>query len=78
MKITKQMQKTAIDILMEFRLTNSMEEVVAAYERVIEQYGLYKDPFTGLPCTSDEWYKSSLEYDRQAMMELYGHCDGLE
>lgn len=78
MKITKQMQKVAADILMEFMFTRDMNEVIEAYQRVFEQYGLCSDPFTGCPCTPDEWCDSQLEYEKQTMIERYGHCDGLE
>jgi hypothetical protein len=78
MKITKTMQKVAVDILMEFRCTRDMDEVIEAYHKVFERYGLCSDPFTGCPCTPDEWYDNQLEYERQTMLELYGHCDGLD
>lgn len=78
MKVTKTMQKVAVDILMEFMFTRDMDEVIEAYKRVLEQYGLCEDPFTSCPCTPDEYYESKLEYEKQAMIERYGHCDGLE
>ena len=72
------MQKVAVDILMEFMFTRDMEEVVEAYKRVFEKYGLCTDPFTRCPCTPDEYCDSQLEYERQIMIERYGHCDGLD
>lgn len=78
MKITKTMQRVAVNILMEFMYTRDMNEVVEAYHRVLEQYGLCEDPFTSCPCTPEEWSKSKLEYEKQTMIEMYGHCDGLE
>lgn len=78
MKITKTMQKVAADILMHFLYTSNMDEVIEAYNTVMEKYGLCEDPFTRCPCTSEEYCKSSLEYERQAMIERYGHCDGLD
>ena len=78
MKITKTMQKVAADILMHFLCTNNMDEVVEAYNTVMKKYGLCEDPFTKCPCTPDEYYESSLEYERQTMIERYGHCDGLD
>ena len=77
-KITPTMQKVAADILMEFLMTRNMDEVVEAYNRVFERYGLCDDPFTGVPCTPAEYVESKLEYEKQIMMERYGHCDGLE
>jgi len=78
MKITKTMQKVAADILMEFMFARDMDEVIETYQRVFERYGLCSDPFTSCPCTPDEWCDSQLEYERQTMIERYGHCDGLE
>ena len=78
MKITKAMQKVAADILMEFMFTRDMDEVIEAYQRVFERYGLCSDPFTGCPCTPDEYWDSKLEYEKQTMIERYGHCDGLD
>lgn len=78
MKITKTAQKVAADILMEFLFTNNMDDVVKAYDRVMEQYGLCEDPFTRCPCTPDEYWDNKLEYEKQTMIERYGHCDGLD
>lgn len=78
MKITKTAQKVAADILMEFMFTRDMDEVIEAYNRAFERYGLCNDPFTSCPCTPDEYVESKLEYDKQTMIERYGHCDGLD
>ena len=78
MKITKNMQKTAADILMHFMFIRDMNEVIEVYKTVMKKYDLREDPFTGCPCTPDEWYDSQLEYEKQIMIEKYGHCDGLE
>lgn len=78
MKITKKMQKVAADVLMEFMFTRDMNEVIEAYNRVFERYGLCEDPFTRCPCIPEEWYKSWLEYEKQTMIEKYGHCDGVD
>ena len=75
MKITKTMQKVAVDILMEFMFTQDMDEVVEAYDRVFERYGLCNDPFTHTPCTPEEYCKNSLEYEKQVMIERYGYYD---
>ena len=72
------MQKVAADILIQFLFTHNMDEVVDVYNRVKEQYNLYDDPFTGVPCTPEEWAESKLEYEKQVAIEKYGHCDGLE
>ena len=77
-KITHTMQKVACDILTQFLFTRNMDEVVAAYNNVMEEYELCEDPFTHTPCTFEEFCKMQIEYEKQAMIEKYGHCDGLE
>lgn len=78
MKITKTMQQVAADILTRFMFAQNMDDVMKEWDIVYEQYGLYSDPFTGIPCTTEEYFESQLEYERQTMIEKYGHCDGLE
>lgn len=78
MKITKAMQKTVSYILTQFMFADTLEEALDIWNNVYEQYELCTDPFTGCPCTPDEYNKNSLEYQRQIMMERYGHCDGLD
>lgn len=78
MKITKTAQKVAADILTQFAFAHDIDEVIEIYNRVCEQYDLCNDPFTGVPCTPDEYAESKLEYDKQVMFERYGHCDGLD
>ena len=77
-KITSTMQKVACDILTQFLFTRNMDEVVAAYDKVMEEYELCEDPFTHTPCTFEEFCKMQIEYEKQAMVQKYGHCDGLE
>lgn len=77
-KITSTMQKVACDILTQFLFTRNMDEVVAAYNKVMEEYELCEDPFTHTPCTFEEYCKMQIEYEKQAMIERYGHCDGME
>lgn len=43
----------------------------------IKQYNLEEDPFTKLPCSTKEYVKNNLEYERQIMVERYGHHDGI-
>lgn len=83
MKITSTMQKVAVDILedIEIYMMNHHDvpdEIYNLYNRVINDYGLYRDPFIGMVCTSTEYARSQLEYNKQTMLEHYGHCDGLE
>lgn len=84
-KITNTMQKVAADILSDFEILTmthngpyTFGEIWAIVRKHVDGYGLCEDPFTRMLCTSDEWVKNSLEYDRQTMYEKYGHCDGLE
>lgn len=77
-KITKRDQKVAAEILTQFMFTRDMLDVVAVWKQVYEKYGLCDDPFTHTPCTPEEYCKNNLEYEKQAMIEKYGHCDGLE
>ena len=84
-KITSTMQKVAVDILQDFEILvmthngpYTFEEIWDIVKQHEEKYGLCKDPFTSMICTSNEYCKNSLEYDRQVMYEKYGHWDSLE
>ena len=78
MKFAKEAQKAAADILTRLLFAQDMDDVVGVWDCIYEEYNLCDDPFTGCPCTPDEYCKNKLEYDRQTMMERYGHCDGLD
>ena len=83
MKITPTMQKVAVDILKDieiYMMTHKTvpDEISALYDRVFDKYELCRDPFTGMVCTTKECFENHLEYEKQIMMERYGHCDGLE
>ena len=87
-KITHTMQKVAVDILNDLEVILMMhdevhqpltaEAIIAVIDKHEKQYALFHDPFTGMLCTAEEYMKNSLEYEKQAMMSRYGHCDGLE
>ena len=86
-KITHTMQKVAVDILQDLEIILMMhkqhepytaEEIIAVINKHEEKYALCHDPFTGMLCTSEEYMENSLEYEKQAMMSRYGHCDGLD
>lgn len=84
-KITPTMQKVAVDILQDFEFLlmsyngpYTFEEIWDIMKQHEEKYGLCKDPFTSMICTSEEYEKNSLKYDRAVMYEKYGHWDGLE
>ena len=78
MKITKTMQKVAADILTQFMFTKDMDDVMRVWDNIYKQYDLCADPFTGCPCVPEEYCKNKLEYERQMMIEQFGHCDGLD
>ena len=83
MKITKTMQKVAVDILEDIEIymmthDDTPDGIVQIYDRVFNEYGLCRDPFTGMVCTSEEWGKNQLKYEKDIMMERYGHCDGMD
>lgn len=77
-KITDSIQKVVADILIGLSFCKDMIDVDKYYDVVFQSYNLHLDPFVGLPCSSKEYEKSCLEYDRQRMIEKYGHCDGLD
>lgn len=84
-QITNSAQKVAVNILSDFEILTmqhngpyTFEEVWAIVKKHADYYGLMEDPFTRMLCTSNEWAKSRLEYDRQTMYEKYGHWDGLD
>ena len=84
-KITNTMQTVAVDILQDFEILTmthngpyTFEEIWAIVQKHAEYFGLCEDPFTRMLCTSEEYMENSLEYEKQAMMSRYGHCDGLE
>lgn len=83
LKITNKMQEVAVDILEElevYMMTHDdvPKEIIEIFDKMFKKYNLQCDPFTQMVCTTKEWAKNSLEYDRQLMMERYGHCDGLD
>lgn len=75
-KINMRDQKVAADILTEFAFVNNMDEFWSAYNNIFKRYNLGDDPFTNLPVSTEEYGKNKLSYEKQTMIELYGHCDG--
>ncbi len=76
-KITLKMQQVAVDILIRFICADAIVSP-DIYNEIMTDYNLMSDPFTSLPCTPSEYVDSHREYERQIMMEKYGHCDGLD
>ena len=76
------MQKVAVDILQEIEIymmsvKEYPDEIQQIFDKMYERYELCKDPFTGMVCTTKEFFENQLEYEKQCMIERYGHCDGL-
>ena len=71
-------QRVAADILTSLYFLTSKDDFETLCKDIYERYELNKDPFTGLPCSDKDYFDNCLEYDRQVMMEKYGHCDGLD
>lgn len=78
MKINEKTQRIVADVLTQFMTTKTMDDVATVWNQIYEQYGLCDNPFTHTPCSPGEYEKDRLEYDKQIMIERYGHCDGLE
>lgn len=77
-KPSEKEQKIVAKILTEFMFVNDMDEVWQVWKDIYKRYELCEDPFTYTPCTPKEYSENRLEYDRQIMMEMYGHYDGLD
>ena len=76
--ITDKEQRIVAEILTAFMFVKDMEEVHKVWENIYNSYALCDDPFTHCPCSSKEAIENQLEYERQVMMDRYGHCDGLD
>lgn len=78
-KLTDKEQRVAASILTEYVIAHNDKGFnTEFFDSVMNDYELCKDPFTQLPCSPREYADNSLEYDRQAMIQRYGHCDGLD
>lgn len=77
-KITKTQQRIASDILTAFMFVKDMGEHDKVWKDLYDFYELNIDPFTYTSCATEDYYTKQREYERQIMMEKYGHCDGLE
>lgn len=76
-EITEKEQRIAVDIL-EHLIFSNTRLPKEFFDKMMERYELRQDPFSGLPCTTEEYVKNHIEYDRQCMFEKYGHCDGMD
>ena len=84
-KITHTMQEVAVNILGDFEILTmthngpyTFEEIWAIVQKHVDGYGLCEDPFTRMICTSKEAIENQLEYEKQEMINRYGHCDWLD
>lgn len=75
--ITNSMQEVAVDILIDIITEEYHGEPLKKefFDRIMERYDLWEDPFTHLPCTSKEYAKLQKEYNDQLMMEKYGYVE---
>lgn len=71
-------QKVAAEILTSFMFVRTMEDVQRIWKETYDAFDLYDDPFTGCPVSPSEYADNNIKYQRQSMIEKYGHCDGLE
>lgn len=76
-KLTDKEQRIVAEILTAFMFTKNMDDVMRVWQEIYNAYELCDDPFTHTPCSPKEYAENSLEYDRQSMINQYGHCDGL-
>ena len=70
--------KLVAEILTPFMFVRTMEDMWRVWKETYDAYGLYDDPFTGCPVSPGEYADNNLKYQKQSMIEKYGHCDGLE
>ena len=77
-KISERDRQVAAEILTQFMFTRTMDDVWRVWNDIYKQYDLCDDPFTKCPCSPKEYTENNLEYQKQLMIEKYGHCDWLE
>ena len=77
-KITEKDRKLVADILTQFMFAKSMDDVVEVWNSLFNFYDLKEDPYTKIPVSPEDYYDSKNKYERDTMLEKYGHCDGLE
>ena len=80
LKLTAQdkIQIAIADVLTQFMLCKNEQDFHDTFARIEQQYNLESDPFTGCPCSQIEYEINKLEYEKQIMIEKYGHCDGVK
>lgn len=76
-KLTLSEQRAVANVLTAFAFVEDETGFHSVWKNFYDAYELMEDPFTKLPCAPKDYYKHRLEYDRQVMIEMYGHCDGL-
>lgn len=75
--LTEKEQRIAVDFL-ENLIFSGIDAPREFFDKMIERYGLKEDPYTKLPCTSEEYDRNSVKYAKELMFEKYGHCDGID
>ena len=75
---TDKEQRIVAEILTAFMFCENIEDIRKTWDSIYKQYALCDDPFTHTPCSSKEAIENQLEYEKQIMIERYGHCDGVD
>jgi hypothetical protein len=77
-KISDKEQRIVAEILTQFMFTKNMDDVMDVWNKIFEEYDLYSDPYTATPCSRKEYADNNVRYQKELMIQRYGHCDGLE
>lgn len=76
--VTRGMQRAVSDVLNRILSCTDIDDIAVVVQQACEDYMLEHDPFTGLLCSRYDYVQSCLKYDKQTMIDKFGHCDGLE
>ena len=78
LKITDKDQRIVADVLNAFIFCDNMEEIIYNIELTAKIFCLGKDVYTGCYCSLKEECENRVQYQKDLMIDKYGHCDGLE
>ena len=77
-KISDKEQRIVAEILTQFMFTKNMDDVMKVWDNIYNEYDLCMDPYTSTPCSNKEYADNNVRYQKELMIQRYGHCDGLE
>ena len=77
-KITNKDQEIVAEILNSFMFCKDINELTEQIKATAKIFNLDEDVYTGCYCSLKEAYENSVQYQKDLMIEKYGHCDGLE